>query len=131
MVKGLLRLRDNREKLELTVTWSYAEKLVEALEPVGKLTRKMQAVHYVMGDLYNDIAYCQAELLFLVQPPNRNEIANSLAKHMDDRKKVLFACPAVLAGLYLDPRVKKLKDSDIEIAIKSITDIGDQLSPLC
>lgn len=80
--------------------WDFAKSLHKALEPIAVLTKKMQSLHYVIGDFVRDLGDC---LKRLAENTNNRHSATLRIKLMD-RQLVQYNCPAVLAALFVDPR---------------------------
>lgn len=128
MLEGLLRLKEYHQSVGMDPAWPFVEKLKDALEPVAKLTRKMQAVQYTVGDFSDDLSMCEAELEFMNLAPKSNKFALDLLQAVEQKGQQFMESGAIKAALFLDPRFHGArKTTDDSPAIEFILNVKGQL----
>lgn len=104
MLQHLRKARGNIEVTEagdITVDWEFVDNFVTAFSPLEKCTRIMQKEQYIIGDFYRDWLNCEIEVEETLQ---KTPYAALLLNSLQNRRSVLVANNAFVAGLYMDPR---------------------------
>jgi K+/H+ antiporter YhaU regulatory subunit KhtT len=104
------------EEISLTSSkWAQIEKIVTVLEPVAKLTTQLQSQDLLVPDF----AYFWFAMKRKLEENPLNE-TKLLLRHIQEREKIIFQNPIVLAGWFLDKNLNVLMNDDQKFEAKKM-----------
>ena len=81
--------------------WEKVDSIIEALEPAGEASKKLQREQLLPGDFYEAWLTCK-----FTSQSHGTPLSFAIAENMHQREENLLESPCICAALYLDPRFR-------------------------
>lgn len=104
-LQSLLKIQEHLSQSGIRIEWTNVKKLHDVLEPLERLTRKLQAEQYLAGDLMFDLYDCQMQLRSMSRRnPELRTMVDDMLEKIAHRAKLITKNIQFAAALYMDPR---------------------------